>query len=131
MKSNIRRYAAVMALGAIGVGALAGCGGDTGESSDGGGKSSESAVKVEMKEYQFIPPALTATAGAPITVEATNKGTMEHDFTIEGHEDAKIAVPTPGATVSGTYNLAAGTYNVFCSVPGHKESGMVGTLTVK
>jgi uncharacterized cupredoxin-like copper-binding protein len=42
----------------------------------------------------------------------------------------KIAVPI-GQTVDGVIpGAAAGTYDFYCSLPGHKEAGMTGTLTV-
>ena len=32
---------------------------------------------------------------------------------------------------STSVELAAGTYTFFCTVPGHREAGMVGTLQIK
>lgn len=81
-------------------------------------------------DFSFTPSALSAKSGEPITIKLENKGTMEHDFTIEGHEDAKVVAKMPGSTVTGRVTLPAGTCTVYCSVPGHRESGMVGTLTV-
>jgi uncharacterized cupredoxin-like copper-binding protein len=37
----------------------------------------------------------------------------------------------PGDTVSATINAPAGTYEFYCNVPGHKQAGMFGTLTVQ
>jgi uncharacterized cupredoxin-like copper-binding protein len=34
-------------------------------------------------------------------------------------------------TATKTLNLAPGRYELFCSLPGHKEAGMVGTLDVR
>jgi uncharacterized cupredoxin-like copper-binding protein len=36
-----------------------------------------------------------------------------------------------GGTKAVTLNLKPGTYKFFCSVPGHRQAGMEGTLTVK
>jgi uncharacterized cupredoxin-like copper-binding protein len=38
---------------------------------------------------------------------------------------------SPGDTGSATINAPAGTYEYYCNVPGHREAGMVGTLTVQ
>ena len=86
-------------------------------------------ISVGAKEFAFDPSAIEATADSEFTVELTNTGVIEHDFTITGQESAKI-VAAGGATASGSFTLSAGTYEYFCSVVGHKESGMIGTLTV-
>lgn len=87
-------------------------------------------LEVSGKEFAFDPATLTAPAGTKFGVKFTNKGVMEHDFTIEGHESEKVVGPIGGAVAVGTFTLAAGTYEIYCLVPGHKESGMTGTLTV-
>jgi plastocyanin len=78
-------------------------------------------------EYSFTPTALKASAG-PTTIRFTNKGAVEHDFTIRSlgvHLTAK-----PGKSAEATVTLAPGTYKTTCSVAGHSQSGMQGTLTV-
>ena len=87
-------------------------------------------LELSGKEFAFDPATLNAPAGTKFGVKFTNKGVMEHDFTIEGHESEKVVGPIGGAVAVGTFTLAAGTYKYFCAVPGHKESGMTGTLTV-
>jgi hypothetical protein len=45
--------------------------------------------------------------------------------------DLAVAHADPGQTVTGTFMIREpGAYEVYCSVPGHRESGMVATLTV-
>lgn len=84
-------------------------------------------LTVTGAEYAFTPSALKAAAGST-TIRFTNKGAVDHDFSIDVlgvHLTAK-----PGKTVEATVTLKAGTYTVHCAIPGHTESGMHGTLTV-
>lgn len=143
MKHSIKRFVAASALAAVSLGGVAACSSDdsstktddkaaTDKAATDKGSSSATAVKVEGKEYEFIPPAVEAVAeGGKITVEFSNKGTIEHDFTVEGHEDETIAAPKPGETVTGSVTLEAGEYVIYCSIAGHRDMGMEGTLTVK
>jgi uncharacterized cupredoxin-like copper-binding protein len=74
--------------------------------------------------------ALSAKAGA-VTIEMTNMSPLEHDVTIA--QGSTILGATPkfmGGTRSLTINLKAGTYTFYCSVPGHRQAGMEGTLSV-
>lgn len=115
--------AATLALAACGGGGGEG-GGGTGGDDAGGGQT----LSVTATEFTFDPDALQAPAGTDVTISVTDAGTIEHDFTLD-EAGLKIAVK-PGETRSGTINLEAGTYTFYCSVPGHREAGMEGTLTV-
>jgi plastocyanin len=77
----------------------------------------------------------TELSGKPgkVTIDFTNPATLEHDVAIEaegGEEIAGSELIGKGKT-SVSAELAAGTYTFFCTVPGHREAGMEGTLTVK
>ena len=68
-----------------------------------------------------------------VTIDFTNPAALEHDVAIEGESGEEIVaseVITEGKT-SASADLAPGTYTFFCTVPGHREAGMEGTLTVK
>jgi plastocyanin len=75
---------------------------------------------------------LTAHPGK-VTIDFTNMASLEHNVTVESAAGAKLgATPTfSGATKLLTLNLQAGTYSFYCSVPGHRQGGMQGTLTVQ
>jgi plastocyanin len=76
----------------------------------------------------------TSLASKPgkVTIDLDNPATLEHNVAIErgGQEIATSATISKGkASVSA--DLAPGTYTFLCTVPGHAEAGMEGTLVVK
>jgi plastocyanin len=73
---------------------------------------------------------LSAKAGT-ITITFTNNSPLEHNVTIA--EGSKVLGATPtfkGGSKTLTLTLAAGKYTFYCSVPGHRQAGMEGTLNV-
>lgn len=80
----------------------------------------------------FDKSSLTSKPGK-VTIDFTNPSSLEHDVAIEGSEGKEIAVSQliGESETSVSANLAAGTYTFFCTVPGHREAGMEGTLVVK
>jgi plastocyanin len=81
---------------------------------------------------KFNTTSLTAKAGK-VTVDFTNSSPLAHNVTIASSSGAVLgATPTfQGGTKSLTLNLKPGTYTFYCSVPGHRQAGMQGTLVVK
>jgi mono/diheme cytochrome c family protein len=74
----------------------------------------------------------TNKASAPpgrLTVEMPNKSGTPHDIVIDGK--GKGQVVQNGGVSKFSANFAAGTYTYYCSVPGHRQAGMEGKLTVK
>jgi plastocyanin len=76
----------------------------------------------------------TATAQAgKVTVNFTNSSPVPHNVDIEdesGEDVAETEILAEGSD-STTANLKPGTYTFYCAVPGHRQGGMEGTLTVK
>ncbi len=73
----------------------------------------------------------TATAGS-VTLVMPNKSSISHDISIKGNGvNDNGPVVAQGGTSKVTANLQPGTYEFYCSVPGHEAGGMKGTLTVK
>ena len=79
----------------------------------------------------FDTDVLDASAGE-VRINLDNPATVEHDVAIEadGEEIAKSDLVSEGTT-SVTTELDPGEYVFYCSVPGHREGGMEGTLTVE
>jgi plastocyanin len=86
--------------------------------------ASPTAIAYDKKELSSAP--------GEVTIDFTNPAPLEHDVAIEqdGKEIAGSELITEGKT-SVTADLAPGTYTFLCTVPGHAEAGMEGTLTVK
>jgi plastocyanin len=68
-----------------------------------------------------------------VAIAFANKATLEHNFTVASSSGAVLgATPTfSGGAKSLTLNLTPGTYKFYCTVPGHRQAGMEGTLVVK
>jgi plastocyanin len=99
-----------------------------GEEQAAAGAGAAEAVEVVSHDIFFEPDALTIPADTEVTVQLPNEGVTPHNFSIdELGIDVDIA---PGATEETVINAPAGEYEYYCNVPGHKQAGMVGTLTV-
>ncbi len=73
---------------------------------------------------------LSAKAGT-VTITMTNMSPLEHNVTVA--EGTKVLGATPtfkGASMTLTLKLKPGKYTFYCSVPGHRQAGMEGTLSV-
>lgn len=144
-----RRTALAIAALAAGSLLLAACGGDDGQAAtdmpamddDGGHGSgghddapSEVAgdarrVEVVATDLAFEPAEITAQAGEDLAIALTSED-MLHDFTIDDL-DAHVAANGGETAEGGLTSAEPGTYTYYCSVPGHREAGMEGTLTVE
>ena len=82
-------------------------------------------------QLKFTSSTLTASAGKA-TIDFTNSSSVAHNMTIVDSSGKQVgATPTfTGGTKSFTADLKPGKYTFFCSVPGHRQAGMQGTLTV-
>ncbi|MFN8114037.1 MAG: plastocyanin/azurin family copper-binding protein [Solirubrobacterales bacterium] len=144
MKTRLMTLAAVSVLG-LAAFALAACGGSDDSSttaaetsstetstSAGGGGATVTFEADPGGALAYTETDVSAKAGND-TIEFDNPSSTGHDVVIEdesGSEVAKTDVITD-STASATADLQPGTYTFYCSVPGHREAGMEGTLTVK
>jgi plastocyanin len=81
---------------------------------------------------KYDKSSLSAKAGK-LTLDFTNKSPLPHDVAIAGSGGAVVAktATITGKSANLTADLKPGTYTFYCSVPGHRQAGMQGTLTVK
>jgi plastocyanin len=98
----------------------------------GGGSSSISEAADPSGKLQFTKSSLTAKAGK-VTINFTNKSSLPHNMTIQQGTNGPVVGATPtfsGGSKTLQVSLKPGTYTFYCSVPGHRQAGMQGTLRV-
>ena len=116
--------------------ALAACGGgdESEPAGGGGGGGGGSTIQVSADPngaLKFEQTSLEATAGE-VTIDFTNDSSIPHDVKIEGNGvEGEGTDQVTGDSTSATVDLEPGTYTFYCSVDGHRQAGMEGTLTVK
>lgn len=86
-------------------------------------------VDIDAVDIAFQPNTLSIPADTDVTITLHNKGSLQHDFAIDG-TDYVTDLTNGGDSASVVVNLPAGEYTYYCTVTGHREAGMQGTLTV-
>lgn len=93
-------------------------------------------IKMIATDLKFNPAALQAKVGQLVKINMENKGVIEHDIAFPTMKADKpganlkvLAKPGQSATLEFT-PTAAGIYEYICTIPGHKEAGMKGTINV-
>lgn len=144
--TRMRKASAVLAVAALAALGLAACGGSSSNSTTaastpasttpaGGGAGGGSTVNISTpggSTLAYDQKDVSAKAGS-VTINFDNKEALQHDVAV-ADSSGKILGQTDlvsSGTGNTTVNLQPGTYTFYCTVPGHKEAGMEGTLTVK
>lgn len=83
-------------------------------------------ITVTLTEFKISPNPIEMPAGSVLTV--VNEGTTAHDIMVDGYKSETL--DGGGRTTLDLTMLEPGTYEVVCTVTGHKDSGMTATLTV-
>jgi plastocyanin len=81
---------------------------------------------------EYNTKSLSASAGQ-VTITFTNSSPLQHNVNVESSSGGVVGA-TPrfqGGSKTLTLSLKPGVYKFFCSVPGHRQAGMEGTITVK
>lgn len=87
-------------------------------------------ISVTGVDIAFEESELTIAADTDVTVVFFNDGVLQHDWVVEG-TDFGTDIIDGGTSQEIVVNLPAGEYTYICTVPGHREAGMQGTLTVE
>ena len=144
-----RRTLALTVVAALAVLGLAACGGG-GSSNDttaaatpppatttggGGGGGAASTVDISTPsgtDLAFDQKDVSAKAGS-VTIDFDNKQATSHDVAVEDSSGKELGATdlVSSGTSNTTVDVTPGTYTFFCTVPGHRQAGMEGTLTVK
>jgi plastocyanin len=138
----------VLIVAALAVVGLAACGGSSNDNSTtaastpasttpagGGAAGGGSTVDISTpsgSDLAFDQKTVSAKAGN-VTVDFDNKQPLQHDVAV-ADSSGKVLGQTDlvsSGTANATVDLQPGTYTFYCTVPGHREAGMQGTLTVK
>lgn len=130
---TIGRLGAVAAVAAFAIG-LAACGGG---SSGGGGSSSYKepsgppvkTINIDAANLFFRPKDPVSPPGI-IDVALKNVESGAHTLVFEGVPGFELQVSGDGDTDAKKIDLAKGKHVFYCTIPGHREAGMEGTLTV-
>jgi plastocyanin len=144
----MKRASAVLIVAALAVVGLAACGGSSnndttaastpasttpaGGGAAGGGGSTVDISTPSGSSLAYDQKDATAKSGS-VTINFDNKQPLQHDVAIEDSSGQTLGQTdlVSSGTASTTVDLQPGTYTFFCTVPGHREAGMEGTLTVK
>jgi uncharacterized cupredoxin-like copper-binding protein len=110
-------------------------------------------IVVEASDFAYKPLSISVPAGEPVTITLNNIGKVEHDWVVEKINVTDVEASDSGPAVhhagghEADYDLhffaragdtetlqftalEPGTYEVFCSIEGHKEAGMIAKLVV-
>lgn len=105
-----------------------------GGSATSGGGAAAGAIEISAdasNALRFNVTELSAEART-VTISMANPSALPHNVAIKGNGvDVKGEVVNTGGTSTASADLAPGAYTFYCSVPGHEQGGMTGTLSVK
>lgn len=86
-------------------------------------------IEVTARSFEFDPDEITVTVGEDVAIVLTSEDIL-HDFTVEDL-DAHVGAKPRETAEGGLRADEPGRHSFFCSVPGHREAGMEGTLIVE
>jgi Cu+-exporting ATPase len=116
-------------LAALGLGGLILAGGVM--AADRAIEANATRIEVIARDLTFEPADLRIAAGRTVALSFRNDGSTFHDWEVQGLANVDAGA-RPGQTQRIRFTIdRPGTYTVHCTVPGHADAGMTGTLVVE
>jgi mono/diheme cytochrome c family protein len=129
-RENVAAYVAKVA-GKSGGGPAQAPGGDGGGTAKANSRGEIEIPTDPTGQLRFEVASAEAKAGK-VTLLSKNESPVPHDISLKGGGiDEHGEQVTDGGTSKVSVTLKPGKYTFYCSVPGHEQGGMKGTLTVK
>src|SRR5687767_9123461 len=121
----------------------------TGCAGAGASQAGATELTVEATDFAYNPASITVPVGQPVTLTFKNTGKVEHDFVVDKMNVTDVEASDSGAAMhhqmgdtpdydlhffagagdTATLQFTAlepGTYEIFCTIEGHKAAGMIG-----
>ncbi|MGZ5300482.1 MAG: multicopper oxidase domain-containing protein [Actinomycetota bacterium] len=131
MMGSVRRWgllgiASALALVSVSCGGGNATGGTQEQAAAGPAK-----IEIMLTEFKIDPSAITVPTGQPIEFSVMNMGQAQHTFAVDvgGKTYATDLIDANATVVLDVPALDAGTYPAYCTVSGHKDLGMLATVT--
>jgi VCBS repeat-containing protein len=130
----MRQGAVIAILGAVALVATACTGGDGDVEGGGGGgeqAAAPAAVEIALADFSISPTAISVPAGQPIEFTVMNHGAAPHTFAVDVADKTFVTdlIDPDGQVTLDVPALEEGSYEAYCTVAGHKDLGMVATVT--
>jgi len=130
-----RRHVRLAVAACSGALVLAACSGNDVETGKiagrAGGKPAAGArpIRVQASNFEFSPDRLSVKVGEEVAFRLQSNDSS-HDFAVDGL--GRVAEVGGGETTTARLRIDdPGTYTYFCTVPGHRDGGMEGTIAVR
>ena len=147
----LRKKKAAWALGlglmSLILAASAACG-ESAQGADPASANPDVVIDISIKNLRFTPSTVDVPAGKTVRINVTNQDATEHDLLVQGLQIQKVGAATGAHHAGATPNMLVvhvtasgngsitfrteqrGTFAFNCTIPGHKDAGMVGKMTV-
>jgi nitrite reductase (NO-forming) len=102
--------------------------GDTSSSGSEGGGGGVETFEIELGDLFVKPSSIDVPAGTEVVVNVTNNGAMAHDLKLG--DETGTDMLQPGQSQEVSLGVVDETTQAWCTVPGHKEAGMVLDINV-
>ena len=88
-------------------------------------------IEVTLTEFRIDPSAIAVPADQPVQFSVMNMGQAQHTFAVDvaGKTYATDLIDPGAQAVLDVPAMSAGTYSAYCTVSGHKDLGMLATVT--